>query len=191
LTGLTTNSRGSLTALTPEDRADVSARLRYDDDAGRRGMLLWRRTQVEADDSGLGSMGNSLSGSVGFGDPDEWSVDLGASWHRLDLNVDRLAFTGGTLRAGDVESSVDATAVDLRVGAPLADGLSAELLTIYTRDRGDLPVRGWDVVLGFRWELDDDVATGLRFRRRLYDEIGSDRLDYEAKILEIYLEFGF
>jgi hypothetical protein len=189
--GRTTDSRGSFTALTPEDRADLSARVSYRDRDGRRGRFSWRRTQVEADDSGLGSDGDALAVSFGFGDEQGWTVDLGASWYRQDVRVDTLAFVGTTLQAGKARSEVQATTLDLRLGVPLTSRVRGEFTTVYLRDHGDLPIRGVDAVLGLHWQIREALGAGLRFRQRVYDEVGDDTYDYNARILEIYAEFDF
>jgi hypothetical protein len=52
-------------------------------------------------------------------------------------------------------------------------------------------VRAFDATVGIRWQVSRTFAARIEVRRREYDELGNDALDYEADILEVSVEATF
>ncbi len=186
--GRSTGSRGRFTALTPRDRASVAARLAWEDVDGARFRATWRRTRLEADGSGLASEGDAVAASAGWGRDDGFTAAAGAGWRRMDLAVDRSALGGGGLGAGSTMSLVRALSLDGAAGVPLGGPFRLEARGAWTRDRGDVPTVAWDASLALLWRPPGALSAGLRLRRRRYDGSAFRDGDYDARILEAFVE---
>lgn len=186
----TLDGRGAFTSLTAQDRDEASIKLRHRRPDGVHGALAWRRTRWTAGESGLGSEGDAASAGVGYASPKDLTVDFTATWNRLDLAVDRLAFPGPGIGAADSTSLVRSLVLDVGIGVPLGDRLRVEAAVTRATDRGDLPVRALDTRVALRYDWQQNLALGLTLRRRTYDA-RTDRLDYRANLLEAWIEIEF
>jgi hypothetical protein len=185
-------ARGSdvFTPLTPKDRRRIRVGADWRHPDGRRLGAEFRDTELENRD-GLGSRGREVRFSGGLGKEDGFTVDAGATFRSLDLETETLATRASAPVRGRTESDLRTGGADLLLSWPLVPALRLTAGGNFVRDGGSLPVRAYDASVGLRWQVTKALGARLEARRREYDEIGADALDYEADILEVALEMRF
>ena len=187
----TARSGDAFTPLTPRDRDAARLSVAYRDaDAWRAGVDAGV-SRLESDRSDLASRGNDLRVWGGFGGEGETTADLGFTVRQLTLETDTLSRIGPALAAGRTESKIRSHVLDLGLGVPLSPAVRLEGGGGWAMDEGTLPVRAFDATLALRWQASRVLAARVEVRRREYDEMGADALDYEATILEVSVEVAF